>query len=105
MAQAKSPLSQSDTQILDLDIDIELSTLSYFGIVNLLLDLGHRDLSRELLLEKHTVTARLGAIVEMIDIAKKADDRPRWFPRGKWTVIQHIEQQVIDFKSKNETID
>jgi hypothetical protein len=28
------------------------------------------------------------------------DDRPEWFPKGKWATIQHIQQQITDISEK-----
>ena len=30
----------------------------------------------------------------LVLLLKKCEDRPEWFPRGKWATIQHIEQQI-----------
>jgi len=27
-------------------------------------------------------------------VLRKLEDRPEWFPRGKWATIQHIEDQL-----------
>ncbi|MDR5729689.1 MAG: hypothetical protein RB191_19915 [Terriglobia bacterium] len=35
----------------------------------------------------------------LVLLLKKCEDRPEWFPRGKWATIQHIESQL------NEAID
>jgi hypothetical protein len=30
----------------------------------------------------------------LVLLLKKCEDRPEWFPRGKWATIQHIEGQI-----------
>jgi hypothetical protein len=32
----------------------------------------------------------------IVEIAKRADDRPEWFPSGKWATILAIEQRIAD---------
>ena len=30
----------------------------------------------------------------IIEIAKRAEDKPEWFPHGKWATIQNIQNMV-----------
>jgi len=30
----------------------------------------------------------------LVLLLQKREDRPEWFPHGKWATIQHIEQQI-----------
>lgn len=32
----------------------------------------------------------------LVLLLKKCEDRPEWFPRGKWATIQSIERQLDD---------
>ena len=48
-------------------------------------DLGHVDVQLALL---------------VIEAAKRADDRPNWFPRGKWATIQSM-QSIVDSELQN----
>lgn len=32
----------------------------------------------------------------IVEIAKRAEDRPEWFPRGRWATIQSIESNIED---------
>lgn len=32
----------------------------------------------------------------IVTVAKFVEDRPEWFPRGKWATIQAIESQIQD---------
>lgn len=36
----------------------------------------------------------VGVALMVIEIAKRADDRPEWFIRGKWTMIQAIQGRI-----------
>jgi hypothetical protein len=30
----------------------------------------------------------------LVLLLKRCEDRPEWFPKGKWATIQHIEKQL-----------
>jgi hypothetical protein len=30
----------------------------------------------------------------VIEVAKRAEDKPEWFPRGKWATVQAMQAQV-----------
>ena len=30
----------------------------------------------------------------LVLLLKECEDRPEWFPKGKWATIQHIEGQI-----------
>ncbi len=33
-------------------------------------------------------------VLELLKFAEHAEDRPEWFPRGKWATIQALEQRL-----------
>lgn len=36
----------------------------------------------------------IGTALLIIELAKRAEDRSNWFPRGKWATIQSIQNRV-----------
>jgi hypothetical protein len=45
----------------------------------------------------------------VIEAAKRADDRPEWFPHGRWATIQAMQQRTEDelakmFREAPETV-
>ncbi len=75
-------------------VQLSDSSVVIEGLSQMLIDRIGTDCDGDIYYARSWVSVTTACFV--VTVAKLAEDKPEWFPRGKWATIQAIETRIHD---------